>query len=593
MPDIFLPHVRRQRPTLPGNQPPEGLKGIKIAIDPVTRIEGHLRIEARVDEGQVTEAWSAGTMFRGFERIMQGRDPREAWVMAQRLCGVCTTVHAIASVRAVEDALGLTIPDNARLVRNLMEGAQFIHDHIIHFYHLHALDWVDLVSGLSADAAATSALAQSISDWPNSSTAHFQAVKDRLSAYVGSGQLGLFANAYWGHPAYRLSPEANLLASAHYLEALDWQREFVKIHALLGGKSPHPQTYLVGGMALPVDPNTSAGINPERITRLREWAASALDFVQRVYLPDLRLIASQYLDWASIGVGPTNFLSVGDYPDSSGNYWLPAGAIIDGRLDLPVQPFEPQLVTEYVARSWYSYSGGDQAGRHPSEGETQPNFTGPQPPYDWLNTDARYSWLKAPRYGDLAMEVGPLARMAVAYGRGHVRAREEIDSLLGALGLPVAGLFSTLGRVAARGIETLLMAEQMNGWIGALEANMLGGNLAIHNGERWDPAAWPQEAVGLGTTEAPRGALGHWVHIVNGAIANYQMVVPSTWNGSPRDARGQRGPWELALLGTPVANMDQPLELLRTVHSFDPCMSCSVHLTDTTGRELVRVYADH
>ncbi len=590
MPKYYLPIAGNPAPVGPGGQPLEG-QGVRIAIDPVTRIEGHLRIEARVDQGLVTEAWSAGTMFRGFERIMQGRDPREAWVLAQRLCGVCTTVHAIASVRAVENALGITIPDNARLVRNLMEAAQFVHDHVIHFYHLHGLDWVDIVNGLSADPAATSALAQSISDWPNSSPAHFQAVRDRLSAFVSSGQLGPFANAYWGHPAYRLRPEANLLVAAHYLEALDWQREFVQIHALLGGKSPHPQTYLVGGMALPVDPNTSAGINGARIAQLRDWAAKALDFVRRVYLPDLRLIAREYRDWAGIGRGVGNYLACGDYPDRNGVSWMPAGVVMRERIDLPAQGYDRAHVGEYVTRSWYTYPEGDAAVRHPAQGETQPNYTGPQPPYDWLDTDGKYSWLKAPRYADQPMEVGPLARMVVAWARNHNRARQEIGGVLDAIELPLGALFSTLGRVAARGIETLLMAEQMDPWISELEANMNSGNLAIHNGYRWDPATWPQDCVGYGDTEAPRGALGHWVHIVNGRIANYQMVVPSTWNGSPRDAQGQRGPWELALLGTPVANQEQPLEMLRTLHSFDPCMSCSVHLVDVTGHERVRVYA--
>jgi hydrogenase large subunit len=267
--------------------------------------------------------------------------------------------------------------------------------------------------------------------------------------------------------------------------------------------------------------------------------------------------------------------------------------IMQGRIDLPVQTYDPALVTEYVTRSWYSYAEGDTAARHPSGGDTVPNYTGPQPPYDLLDIDSKYSWLKAPRYGEVPMEVGPLARMAVAYARNHVRARQEINSLLDTLGLGVSSLFSTLGRVAARGIETLLMAEQMEPWITQLESNMLGGDLEIHNGSRWDPATWPSDCVGYGDTEAPRGALGHWVHIANGRIANYQMVVPSTWNGSPRDAVGQRGPWELALLGTPVAIQDQPLEMLRTIHSFDPCMSCSVHLVDTTGQERTRVYGQH
>src|SRR5512136_2942445 len=301
MPEVFLPVVEKN-----GG---EGQNPKRIVIDPLTRIEGHLRIEAQVEAGVVTDAWSASTMFRGIEAILRGRDPREAWLFTQRICGVCTTVHAISSVRAVEDALGITIPDNARLVRNLMEAAQYVQDHVIHFYHLHALDWVDVISALSADPTATSQLARSISDWPNSSPSYFQGVRDRLQTFVNSGQLGPFANSYWGHPAYQLPAEANLLAVAHYLEALDWQRDIIKMHALLGGKNPHPQTYLVGGVAIPVDPNSPNAINPQRIAQLRSLARQGLDFVQKVYIPDLLLVASRYKDWAGLGRGVGNFLA--------------------------------------------------------------------------------------------------------------------------------------------------------------------------------------------------------------------------------------------------------------------------------------------
>ncbi len=598
MPKIYIPLVEKGQPPAPTPVPtvpppplPQGAR--RIAIDPITRIEGHLRIEVQIQDGLVTDAWSSTTMFRGLEMILKGRDPRDAWVFTQRICGVCTTVHAIASVRAVEDALGITVPDNARLLRNLIEGAQFVQDHVIHFYHLHALDWVDIVKALDADPSATSDLAQSISDWPKSSPDYFAGVKTRIQTLVNSGQLGLFANAYWGHPAYNLPAEANLMAVAHYLEALDWQREYIKIHAMLGGKNPHPQTYLVGGMAMPVDPASEVAINPARIAALRAWAQQGLDFVQKVYVPDLLAVASFYKDWAAIGEGVGNYMAYGDFPDTTGNdpasLWLPRGVVRNKNLGAAPEQLDQQLIEEYVTHSWYSYTGGDAEGKHPSQGETQPNFTGPQPPFEFLNTNDKYSWIKAPRYDGLPMEVGPLARMVVAYAAGHTRTRQVIDSVLTALNVGPEALFSTLGRTAARGVETLLVSERMATWIDELEANMNGGDLAIHSGESWDPRTWPSEASGWGTTEAPRGALGHWIHIKNGQIENYQAVVPSTWNGSPRDAVGRRGVWEEALIGTPVADPSQPLEVIRTIHSFDPCMACAVHIVDTEHNEVTRV----
>lgn len=563
----------------------------KIAIDPITRIEGHLRIEAQIENGQVTDAWSSSTMWRGIEIILKGRDPREAWLMCQRICGVCTTVHALASVRSVEDALDIRIPDNARLIRNLISGFQYVQDHVIHFYHLHALDWVDIVSALGADPAATSKLAQSISDWPLSSEAYFQGVKDKLAAFVNSGQLGIFANGYWGHPAYRLPPEANLMAVAHYLEALDWQRDMIRAHAILGSKNPHLQTYLVGGVSVTVDPNSEVGLNADKLAILRNLAQKSRAFVEKVYIPDLLAVAPFYTDWAGYGEGLGNFLTYGEFPDATGNLLLPAGIILDRDLST-VHPVDHQQVAEYVAHSWYRYDGGDQAALHPWEGETEANYTGPKPPYEFLETNSKYSWLKAPRYEDKAMEVGPLSRVLVAYAAGQPRAKALVDSVLGALGVGPEALFSTLGRTAARGLETVMIAEQLDTWLEELANNVADGNLAVHNGDKWDPATWPAEAKGYGFHDAPRGALGHWVHIRDGKIANYQCVVPTTWNGSPRDAAGQMGAYEAALLGTPIADPEQPLEILRTIHSFDPCMACAVHVVDPQGRELIRVQMD-
>ncbi|NNF27252.1 MAG: nickel-dependent hydrogenase large subunit [Gemmatimonadetes bacterium] len=561
-----------------------------IVVDPVTRIEGHLRIEAEVENGSVQDAWSSATMFRGIELILRGRDPRDAWAFAQRICGVCTTVHAIASIRAVEDAIGAEPPPNAHLLRQIIMATQMIQDHVVHFYHLHALDWVDIVSALSADAAATSQLAQSISDWPLSSTTYFRGVQERIQTFVDRGQLGPFGNAYWGHPAYRLPPEANLLAVSHYLEALDWQREVVKIHAILGGKNPHLQNFLVGGMASPVDPNEQASINMGSIAQMKSLAADALEFVTKVYMPDLLAVASFYGDWAAIGGGVGNYMSYGEYAEGDGPnapMYLPSG-IIRNRDLANVETLDPSLITESVTHSWYEDGGSPL---HPYQGETNPNYTGPEPPYERLDTDGKYSWLKSPRYDGVPMEVGPLARMLVAYGRGHSRVQELVGGALSQLGVGPEALFSTLGRVAARGIETQVLAEKLDGWIDELAENMGRGDLRIADNSKWDPSTWPREATGAGMHEAPRGSLGHWVHIRDGQIANYQCIVPSTWNAGPRDAQGQPGPYEAALLGTPVADLEQPIEILRTVHSFDPCIACGVHVLDGKGhlRAKVRV----
>jgi Ni,Fe-hydrogenase I large subunit len=551
----------------------------RIAIDPITRIEGHLRIEVEVQNGVVKDAWSSGTMFRGMELILKGRDPRDAWVFAQRACGVCTTVHALASVRSVENALGLHIPKNARLIRNLIAGIQYVQDHVIHFYHLHALDWVDVVSALGADPAATAKLAGSISDWPTSSQAHFAAVKAKLKTFVDSGQLGPFANGYWGHPAYRLPPEANLMAVAHYLEALDWQREVIRIHALLGSKNPHPQTYAVGGMALGLDPNSPTALNARGLSEIAGLLAKARDFVDRVYLPDVAAVAGFYKDWAAIGSGLGNYLAYGEFPendagDASG-FYLPRGRILGGDLS-KVLPVEHTGVAESVAHSWYE----DGDAKHPWAGETRPKYSGPKPPFESLEGHDKYSWLKAPRYEDQPMEVGPLARMLVAYAAGHEDVKREVGALLSALGVGPEVLFSTLGRIAARAVETKLIAARLPAWLNELEENLRSGDLAIADVSKWDPASWPKEAQGWGLEEAPRGALGHWIVIKDQQIANYQLVVPSTWNGSPRDAENRRGAWEEALVGTPVANPEQPIEVLRTIHSFDPCMACAVHVHD-------------
>jgi Ni,Fe-hydrogenase I large subunit len=564
----------------------------RIAIDPITRIEGHLRVEVEHSAGAVRNAWSTGTMFRGLELILKGRDPREAWMFAQRACGVCTHVHALASVRAVEHALGIAVPPNARIMRNLMSGVQFIHDHVIHFYHLHSLDWVDVLGALAADPAATATLCQRTNPgWPNNTPAYFTGVRDRLQSFVDSGRLGPFAGGYWGHPAYRLPAEANLLLVAHYLEALEWQREIIKIHAILGGKNPHPQTYTVGGMAVTFAPDAPTGVNTASLAAIGTLLTTIRIFVDLVLVPDVRLLARAYHRWMELGVGPRNLLAYGEFPEqddpAAPALFLPGGRV-RARDPRRVQPVDQAAIAETVAHSWYTYSDGDGGLKHPSTGETTPAYNGPTPPYDLITSD-RYSWLKAPRYGGEVYEVGPTARLTVGYAAGHPAVTEAVDRFLRPLGLGVPSLCSTMGRVVARALETQLIAARLPGWLTQLQANMAAGDLRVADTTRWAPTTWPASAQGWGSVEAPRGALGHWIGIADGTIANYQMVVPSTWNGSPRDAAGHRGAWEEALVGTPLADPARPVEVLRTVHSFDPCMACAVHVHHPDGDTTVTV----
>lgn len=562
----------------------------RIVVDPVTRIEGHLRIEVEVQDGKVVDAYSSGTMVRGFELILKGRDPRDAWAFTERACGVCTTVHALASVRAVEDAVGITVPPNADLIRNLMFCAQFLQDHAVHFYHLHALDWVDVVSALKADPKKTSELAQSLSNWPNSSPGCFSDLQKRLTTFVESGQLGIFANGYWGHPAYKLPAEVNLIGVAHYLEALEWQKEIVKVHTIFGGKNPHPN-YLVGGVPCSLNINEVNAINVERLAMVGKLFDDAQRFVEQVYIPDLLAVAGFYKDWGAIGGGLPNYMSFGDLPtkgfaDVSG-FKFPRGVILNRNLSevLPIDPKDPMEVQEFVSHSWYDYTGGD-VGKHPWDGETTLNYTGPKPPYDQLEVEQKYSWMKTPRWKGHPMEVGPLARLLVAYAAGNTEVQDAVGGVLKQLDVPVAALFSTLGRTAARGIETLLVARWAKEFYQQLLDNIKAGDARTADISKWEPATWPAETRGVGFTEAPRGALSHWIVIRNGKIDNYQLVVPSTWNASPRDAKGQLSAYESSLVGTPVADTGQPLEILRTIHSFDPCIACAVHIHDPHGRHV-------
>ena len=564
----------------------------RIVIDPITRIEGHLRIEVELGEdGKVRDAYSSGTMVRGIETIINGRDPREAWVFAQRVCGVCTTVHAFASIRSVEDALGIVIPPAANLIRNLMIAQQYVHDHVMHFYHLHALDWVDVVSSLKADPAATSALQQKISPWPNSSPGYFADVQKKIQAVVDSGQLSIFANAYWGHPAYKLPPEVNLLAVAHYLEALDWQARATKIHIIFGGKNPHPN-FVVGGVPMPIDLDSDTALNAERLSIIDDSIKEIQAFVDQVYLPDVLAIAPFYKEYAGIGGGLGNFLTWGEFPSGDirdlKTLMVPRVAILGGDLNNLIEPDpnDASMMQEFVTHSWYQYQGGDQLGLHPWKGETVFNFTGPQAPYDQLNVEGKYSWLKAPRWNNTPMEVGPLARVLAMYATGHAQTKELVDLTLKTLDAPASALISTLGRTAARAIETKVFSDAMRTTYDDLVAKIKAGDTKTFNAEKWEPTSWPQRAQGFGFMEAPRGALGHWIVIENGKTANYQMVVPTTWNATPRDPTGQLGAYESSLIGTPMEKPEWPLEILRTIHSFDPCMACAIHLTDAGGEDL-------
>ncbi len=555
----------------------------RIVVDPITRIEGHLRIEVEAAGGKITDAMSSGTIFRGLELIVQNRDPRDVWAFVQRICGVCTHVHAVASVRAVEDALDIRIPPNANLIRNIMTTTQFVQDHVIHFYHLHGLDWIDVISALKADPKATSALAQSISPWPNSSVGYFTEVQNKLKKFVTSGQLGIFANAYWGHPAFKLPPEANLMGVAHYLEALDWQKDIARIHAIFGGKNPHPN-YLVGGMASTINVDNDNTVNMERLDVVKHEINKAKAFVEQVYVPDLLAIASFYKGdlWGG-GIG--NYLAYGGLPQTDireqDSYLFPNGAILNRNLSevFPVDPRDPNQVQEVVDHAWYQYPSGVKA-LHPWKGETKVNYTGPKPPYTNLDGNGKYSWIKTPRWQGNPMEVGPLARTLIAYAKGKSDVKGLVDDALGKLGVGKEALFSTLGRTLARGLETQLCVNWLDTFYNDLLANIKNGDQTAFNSSKWEPATWPATARGVGIFEAPRGALGHWIIIENAKVKLYQAVVPTTWNASPKDAKGQHGAYEASLVDTPLVDTTKPVELLRTIHSFDPCLACATHVID-------------
>ncbi len=562
----------------------------RITIDPITRIEGHLRIDVEVDGGLVTKAWSSGQMYRGLENILKGRDPRDAWVFVQRICGVCTTVHALASVRAVENAIGLEIPLNAQLIRNLVQSIHCLHDHIVHFYALSALDWVDVVSALDADPVATAQLADSLSDWPGNSPKRFAAVKDKVKTLVASGQLGPFANAYWGHAAMKLPPEANLMAVSHYLEALDYQRKATMALAIIGGKNPHVQNLGVGGVTTNIYPENETAVTMERLYYMKQLIEEVRSFIQMVYITDVVAVGALYKDWLPYGAGVTNYLAAPDmFLDAAGTKAdLPGGTVFGGDLATvkPItglaDPYFKENVEESIAKAWYD---GDWS-KHPWESSTDPKYTD-------FQDDGKYTWLKAPRFQDKPMQVGPLAQMVVGYAQGHELTVKSVDACLSRISA-VAGvtvgpaiLHGTIGRHAARAVRAGMMADlALKHW------ELLVNNIASGDYEIFNPPVFPKgEQRGVGVHEAPRGLLSHWIVIQDGRIKNYQCVVPSTWNAGPRDAEGQLGPYEASLMGNPIADPERPLEVLRTVHSFDPCIACAVHMLDPEGKEVMKVKA--
>ncbi len=569
----------------------------RLAIDPVSRVGGHLRIEVEVEGGTVIDAWSSGTVFRGMELILKGRDPRDAWLFAQRVCGTCTGAHALASVRAVENALGLMIPTNARLLRNLLYGAILARDHVFQFYSQQALDWVDPLKALDADPVAASRLAQSISDWPISYAARFREAQDRLASQAASGRLGLFANGYWGHPGYAMPPEGDLVVMTHYLDALDWQRRANRFVTILGGKDPHPQTLVVGGMALappwggPFKPLTGehpqlperespVPLSEEGLDQLEALIQEMQDFVDRVYVPDALAVAEFHRDWQGIGVGTGNYLSAGEFPEgdtAESLRLLAPGRIMGGNLNR-LESVDQAAMAETVAHAWYADDAGGDTLRHPTVGQTDPRYTGPAVPFSTLEGSDDYSWLKAPRYQESPMETGPLARILVAYRAGNRLVRAAVDDYTGRLRLGLDALSGTLGRMVAQAIEAQLVVDHLDRWLSELRGNLAAGDLAIADITAWDPGVWPSEAMGWSLGEGPRGTVGHWLTVRDQLIDAYQIIDATTWNGSPRDTRGLRGPLEEALVGTPVADPARPLEVLRTVHSFGPCTACAAHL---------------
>jgi len=560
----------------------------RIVVDPITRIEGHLRIEVVVDDDNVVkEAYSSATLWRGIETILKGRDPRDAGFMTQRICGVCTFSHYKAGIMAVENALGVTPPLNATLTRTLMNNALFMHDHIVHFYQLHALDWVDIVSALSADPRAASQEAFKYCEYPFAcGEDQLKAVQDRVKKFVEKGNLGPFANAYYGHATYHLTPEQNLIALSHYLECLRIQRIAAEMLAIFGGKQPHPQSLSVGGVTCVMDILSPARLG-EYMTRFQETA----DFINRAYYPDLLMAGGAYASEPSVlnDIGVANLFTFKEFQYSANEYLFDSGIILNGDIS-KVHEIDEAKITEEATHSWYK----NDAALHPYDGETEPNYTGFKD-METLNakgelentkvvdTAGKYSWIKAPRYDSLPMQVGPLSNIVINYAKGNKFVVPVVDKFLSDTGLPLGAVLSTLGRTACRMIECKVIADNGLLAFNNLVANIKSGDTETYAKSTIDPN---KEYKGRYIGHVPRGVLSHWCRIKNGVIENWQAIVPSTWNASPKDAKGQMGSYEACLVGLKIADLKQPLEIIRKIHSYDPCIACAVHVMDTKGNNI-------
>ncbi|BBB92745.1 MAG TPA: nickel-dependent hydrogenase large subunit [Methylomusa anaerophila] len=625
----------------------------RIVVDPINRIEGHLRVEIKVDEatGKVEDALSSGTAWRGIELIVKGRDPRDAWLFAQRICGVCTTVHALGALRAVEDALNIEIPNNANYIRNIIAATQTVHDHLVHFYHLHALDWVSPVAALKADPAATAALQNTVlekyrldmpgpvayntdaypKDFPKATTLYFKEVQNKIQKIVDSGQLGIFAAHYWDHPDYAVLPaEVHLMAVAHYLNMLDKQREIVMPHVVFGGKNPHPH-YIVGGMPCAISMNDmNAPVNSERLAIVDNAVNLAINVVNYFYLPDILAIGDLYVKAGYVdggGLAKERVIGFGEFPEgkyrgtTSGDYHknllLRSNGVVEnfaqGIAQAVFYPFEPSDLTdpgvlaEGVEHSWYTYP---EAGKdlHPWSGVTSPQYTGPKEgtktEWKYLDEGGKYSWLKTPKWKGKMAEVGPLARYIIIYTKikkgiiteptwAEKMIVDQIEAVSKLINLPPEKwLPTTVGRTAARALDAQLNAYINKYFFDKLINNIKAGDTTVANTDKWDPSTWPAESKGVGLHEAPRGALSHWVVIKNGKIENYQAVVPSTWNACPRDSNAGYGAYEASMIDTHVKVAENPLEILRVIHSFDPCLACATHLYNNEGKEIAVVRTD-
>ncbi|MCF6244907.1 MAG: nickel-dependent hydrogenase large subunit [Sulfurovum sp.] len=564
-----------------------------MVIDPITRIEGHMRIEAIVDEttGEVQDVFCSSTMFRGIETILKGRDPRDCGLMAMRICGVCTVTHFQRSIESVENAFNITVPTNARLMRNIIQAALFMHDHLVHYYHLHSLDWVDVISALEADpqAAATEAAkwANVAGETPWTADAQtFTEMKDRLVKFVNKGRLGIFGNGYWGNPSYKLTPAQNLVAITHYFQALEIQRDLGQMMTIFGGKDPHPQSLVVGGVTSIVDIK-----DPAKRQLFKDLALRVRAFIKGAYMPDMYMLSSMYKAemTAGDGAGLKSFLVYGGFPLNDGPLYdaqmlFPGGIVHNGDLT-KITDFDPDMVTEDVTHAWYAATTPE----HPYVGTTTPKYTDFKSKVNgvaYLDTANKYSWIKSPLYNDTRVEVGPLARMIVGYARNDTRIKGYVENFTNRAGITIDNLYSSVGRTIGRALESELMADVITDWVDELSTNINAGDFTSWS--KFDFATVSQNAQGYGVEEAPRGCLGHWVRIENGIVANYQAVVPSTWNAGPRDHLGRLGAYESAIKGIKLSNIDEPLEILRVVHSFDPCIACAVHVIDTKGKELAQ-----